>query len=134
MDEKLETLDLEVKLKYNDRMVKKVEYLELVFDNFKECLEFSSAARFCSNFSQLLESGILKPVEKRRPSVKPVRGGLHLLYDDKDFEKSLNLSIKTPVINTPFSRINTMNYKNYRADQLKSTERRRSPASFISNK
>lgn len=111
-----------------------MEYLELVFENFKDCLEFSSASRLCGSFTQLLDSGILKTSESRRPSIKPIRGNLHLLYDDRNVEKNVALGLNSPLIKTPFSRINTVNYKNYRGDQLKSTERRRSPASFISNK
>ena len=127
IDERPEGMDFEIKMKYHDRMVRKLEFLELVFDGFKECLEFSSAFRLCGNFTQFFEGGSFRPLDSRRISLKPVKGGPHLLYNDRDHDRNMTLDLKSPGIKSPFTRINNLNYKNYRTDSVKDHRQKEEP-------
>jgi len=131
VEEKPETQDLDFKIRYGDRMVKKVEFLELTFEAFKGCIAYSSKYRISSNFAQFYEGESLKIANTpRKSSLKPVRGGPHLLYE----EKGNNIPATTTASLKPLnSKLANVGYKNYVSEGVgvKVMDRRRSPAGMI---
>ena len=114
-DERTESQqDIDVKLKHNDKVVGKVEFLELALENFKDCLSFSTKFKRASNFAHFFEEETDKHVYEtlQRPS-KPAKGGAHLLYDDKVSQKSIPTGVKPP-----FSRLSSVGYNNYRTESF----------------
>ena len=103
-DEKSETNDFEIKMRFNDRLVKKVEFLELTFENFKDCLNFSTKFRTSSNFAQFFDEPVKSIIPPK--TLKPSKGGTHLIYDEKANEKPVSAKL-------PTSRLNSVTYKNY---------------------
>lgn len=114
-DEKTEPAqDIDVKLKHNDKVVGKVEFLELTLDNFKDCLSFSTKFKRAHNFTHFFEEETDKNVfDTLQKSSKPAKGGAHLLYEDKVNQRSIPTGMKPP-----FSRLANLGYNNYRAESF----------------
>jgi len=111
-DERTESQDIDVKLKHNDKVVGKVEFLELTLENFKDCLSFSTKFKRASNFAHFFEEETERLIyDSLQKSSKPAKGGAHLLYDDKLNQKSIPLGVKPP-----FSRLANKGYNNYRTE------------------
>jgi len=129
IEEKPDFQEFEVKLRYNDRLVKKVEFLELTFDAFKGCLTYSSKFRVASNFAQFYEGESAKIANTpRKASLKPVRGGPHLLYEEKGNDIPVSTNLKSL-----HSKISHVGYKNYVSEGvgIKMLDKKRSPAGLI---
>lgn len=127
-EEKIESLDFEIKLKFNDRVVKKSEFLELTFESFRACLTFSTKFRLSSNFAQFYEGETGKTAASPRKSLKPSKGGPHLLYDEKGYDRAMSAGLKAP-----FSRMNNITYKNYAVEgsNPKGLDKRKSGGGLI---
>lgn len=111
IEEKSDLPDFEVKLKFNDRLVKKVEFLELTFETFKGCLSFSTKFRLANNFAQFFEGETSKGNPTPRKALKPVRGTPHLLYEEKGME--IPTSTSNSNAKPTHSKLASMSYKNY---------------------
>jgi len=109
VEDKSDMPDFEVKLKFNDRLVKKVEFLELTFETFKGCLSFSTKYRLATNFAQFYEGETAKVSPTPRKSLKPVRGTPHLLYE----EKGMEIPNSTPNTKPSYSKLAGSSYRNY---------------------
>ena len=107
-EEKIEPIDVEIKFRYNDRMVRKMEFLELTFDNFKDCIAFATKFRLCSNFAQFFEGELSRVATSSKGDLRSTKKSTHLLYEERNNEKETSAGAKGH-----FSRMNRVSYKNY---------------------
>ncbi len=124
MEDKIENPELEIKLKFNDKLVRKIEFLELTFEGFKGCLSYTTKYRMANNFAHFYENETVRlGTTRKKSSMRPVRGDSHLMYEEKGNEGQGSNSKQ------PYSKIANMSYRNYVSEGvgIKTLDKKRSP-------